>query len=373
MARHRAAGRGARPRRRRAPDRAARARHRAGARRPSPRGRSWWWRWAATAPSRRSPTAWPERPRPTWRWCSAARDATSSARSASPRMPTARWRWRRMRPPAPSTWAASATRAGTARPQSRHFVNVASAGMTGVVADRVNRGGKPLGATAAFAWAAVATFVGYRNSPFTVEIDDERIEQVCNNVIVANCRYFAGGMKILPDADPSDGLLDVLVWGDVSKARPGPQPAQALPRHARRPPQGHDPSRPPGGGDAALAAADRGRRRAAGPHPGHVRGGAVSSPASRSRLRRRGASAWPPRRWSASSARAASMRSSWSVSRGDVLAGCGQLADGGARGLLRVIARGRHDRLARHRRWRLVTRSIRSLLVVHVNPFHRRR
>jgi diacylglycerol kinase family enzyme len=25
-------------------------------------------------------------------------------------------------------------------------------------------------------------------------------------------------MKILPDADPSDGLLDVLVWGDVSKA-----------------------------------------------------------------------------------------------------------------------------------------------------------
>jgi diacylglycerol kinase (ATP) len=24
-------------------------------------------------------------------------------------------------------------------------------------------------------------------------------------------------MKILPDADPGDGLLDVLVWGDVSK------------------------------------------------------------------------------------------------------------------------------------------------------------
>jgi len=25
-------------------------------------------------------------------------------------------------------------------------------------------------------------------------------------------------MKILPDANPSDGMLDVLVWGDVSKA-----------------------------------------------------------------------------------------------------------------------------------------------------------
>jgi diacylglycerol kinase family enzyme len=103
-------------------------------------------------------------------------------------------------------------------PASRYFANIASAGMTGIAADRVNRSGKPLGATAAFAWAAVATFVGYRNSRFAVEIDGERSELVSNNVIVANCRYFAGGMKILPEADPSDGMLDVLVWGDVSKA-----------------------------------------------------------------------------------------------------------------------------------------------------------
>jgi diacylglycerol kinase (ATP) len=103
-------------------------------------------------------------------------------------------------------------------PASRHFANIASAGLTGVAADRVNRGGKPLGATIAFAWAAVATFVSYRNSRFLVEIDGEQIDQVCNNAIVANCRYFAGGMKILPEADPSDGLLDVLVWGDVSRA-----------------------------------------------------------------------------------------------------------------------------------------------------------
>jgi len=103
-------------------------------------------------------------------------------------------------------------------PGARYFANIASAGMTGIAADRVNRSGKPLGATAAFAWAAVSTFVGYRNSRFVVEIDGERSELVSNNVIVANCRYFAGGMKILPDADPSDGMLDVLVWGDVSKA-----------------------------------------------------------------------------------------------------------------------------------------------------------
>ena len=97
------------------------------------------------------------------------------------------------------------------RPASRHFANIASAGMTGIAADRVNRSGKPLGATVAFAWAAIATFVGYRNSRFRVEIDGRPIDQVCNNVIVANCRYFAGGMKIAPLADPADGQLEVIV------------------------------------------------------------------------------------------------------------------------------------------------------------------
>ena len=104
------------------------------------------------------------------------------------------------------------------RPASRIFCNVASAGLTGVAADRVNRSGKPLGATIAFAWGTIVTFAGYQNSRFRVQIDERELDQVCNNVIVANCRFYASGMRIMPMADPSDGLLDVLVWGDVGKA-----------------------------------------------------------------------------------------------------------------------------------------------------------
>ncbi len=93
-------------------------------------------------------------------------------------------------------------------------------------------------------------------------IDERELDQVSNNVIVGNCRYFAGGMKILPMAEPDDGLLDVLVWGDVGKARPGAEPAQALPGHARR-----TTPRPTSAAPCAWsvepesAAADRGRRR----------------------------------------------------------------------------------------------------------------
>ena len=106
---------------------------------------------------------------------------------------------------------------GDGRETSRLYCNIASAGLTGVAADRINRSGKPLGATVAFAWGAVVTFFGHHNSRFHIRIDDREFDRVCNNVIVGNCRYFASGMKILPMAQPDDGLLDVLVWGDVGR------------------------------------------------------------------------------------------------------------------------------------------------------------
>jgi diacylglycerol kinase (ATP) len=36
-------------------------------------------------------------------------------------------------------------------------------------------------------------------------------------VVVANGRYFGGGMKICPEAEPDDGLFDVLLIGDLTK------------------------------------------------------------------------------------------------------------------------------------------------------------
>lgn len=103
------------------------------------------------------------------------------------------------------------------QPVTRHFVNVASAGLTATAADLVNRGGKPLGATVAYAWGGIRAFTRYRNTPMQVEIDDRRLDLVANNVIVANCKRYASGMRILPGAEPDDGEFDVLVWGDVSR------------------------------------------------------------------------------------------------------------------------------------------------------------
>jgi diacylglycerol kinase family enzyme len=38
-----------------------------------------------------------------------------------------------------------------------------------------------------------------------------------HDVVVANGRYFGGGMMICPDAKPDDGAFDVLLIGDLTK------------------------------------------------------------------------------------------------------------------------------------------------------------
>jgi diacylglycerol kinase (ATP) len=101
---------------------------------------------------------------------------------------------------------------------SRWYINIGSCGLTGAAAERAQRTSKRLGGTPSFLYAIVATFAAWRNVPFRIVVDDQpALELVANNVICANGRVFGGGIRICPQAEPDDGLLDVLVWGDVGK------------------------------------------------------------------------------------------------------------------------------------------------------------
>jgi diacylglycerol kinase (ATP) len=98
------------------------------------------------------------------------------------------------------------------------FANIASAGMSGAVAKRTNEAtSAPLGGKIAYLWSTVVVFSRWRNAEIRVEVDGEVRSGPMFDVIVANCRYLAGGMKICPDAEPDDGLFDVLLIGDVGK------------------------------------------------------------------------------------------------------------------------------------------------------------
>jgi diacylglycerol kinase (ATP) len=97
------------------------------------------------------------------------------------------------------------------------FANVASAGMSGAIAQRANDTSKAFGGKISYVWATFAVFARWSNTEVTVTVDDERRTARMHDVVVANGPYFGGGMKICPDADPSDGVLDVLLIGDLTK------------------------------------------------------------------------------------------------------------------------------------------------------------
>jgi diacylglycerol kinase (ATP) len=100
----------------------------------------------------------------------------------------------------------------------RYVANVGSVGMSAAVAQRANGMSKALGGRTTFFYALVRVFLEWENTVVSVELDDgERREGRMHDVVVANGQYHGGAMWLAPDAQPDDGLFDVLLIGDVTK------------------------------------------------------------------------------------------------------------------------------------------------------------
>ena len=101
--------------------------------------------------------------------------------------------------------------------ETSHFANVASAGMSGAIAQRANETSKALGGKASYLWATVAVFARWRNAEVRVTVDAEARVGRMHDVVVANGSSLAGGMRLCPDAEPDDGVFDTLLIGDLAK------------------------------------------------------------------------------------------------------------------------------------------------------------
>ncbi|GAC1578023.1 MAG: diacylglycerol kinase family lipid kinase [Candidatus Dormibacteria bacterium] len=102
-------------------------------------------------------------------------------------------------------------------PLVRHFVNIADAGIGGVVVERVNRSNKRLGGRISFQYAAMSTLLTYRPQQVVVESREGRFEGPAQNVVVANGQYFGGSMHVAPRAVPDDGVFDIVVFGNIAR------------------------------------------------------------------------------------------------------------------------------------------------------------
>jgi YegS/Rv2252/BmrU family lipid kinase len=99
----------------------------------------------------------------------------------------------------------------------RHFINIADAGLGGDVVQQMGNGTKRFG-SAAYTLGGLRALIGFKNKPMTVEIDHAKHElPKAQQVVVANCQFFGGGMQMAPSASPTDGVFDVILVKNAGK------------------------------------------------------------------------------------------------------------------------------------------------------------
>lgn len=99
------------------------------------------------------------------------------------------------------------------------FGTVMAAGFDSLVTDRTNRMRWPHGRMR-YNLAIVAELSKLRLLPFRLSFDGgEELEIDLTLAAFGNTRSYGGGMLICPDADPSDGMLDVTMVASASRTR----------------------------------------------------------------------------------------------------------------------------------------------------------
>jgi diacylglycerol kinase (ATP) len=108
---------------------------------------------------------------------------------------------------------------GVGRPGAAEQVVAGSVylGIPAVAAEIAVRAKMPPGELA-YPVAALRAVAGWRTTTFRLELDSGETQEFAGGaVVVANSRYFGAGMMVAPQADPGDGVLDVVFIGGTSK------------------------------------------------------------------------------------------------------------------------------------------------------------
>lgn len=93
----------------------------------------------------------------------------------------------------------------------RYSPNIAEAGLGGAVAARAERLPRFLG-QARYFFAFWLTLPRFRLAQVRVEADRKSYEGPAYMIVMGNCQFYGGGMRVSPRSYPGDGILDALVF-----------------------------------------------------------------------------------------------------------------------------------------------------------------
>ena len=107
-------------------------------------------------------------------------------------------------------------RVTTAEGDVRWFGAVLAAGFDAIVNERANRMRRPRGPRR-YDLAILLEMARLRPRRYTLVLDGADRSLTGVLVAIGNCRSYGGGLLICPDADPADGLLDVVVASSLGR------------------------------------------------------------------------------------------------------------------------------------------------------------
>src|SRR5579859_1937410 len=114
---------------------------------------------------------------------------------------------------------------GAPAAHSRYFCCVAGVGLDGEVARRANNLPRWLRGHGGYILSALPTIFSFAPLPIKVSVPDSpggwttRSHQPTLVTALANTPFYGGGMKVAPQAEMDDGLLDVCIVGTVNRMK----------------------------------------------------------------------------------------------------------------------------------------------------------
>lgn len=103
----------------------------------------------------------------------------------------------------------------------RYYINIASVGFDANVVVNVEsfKAIKYLPNKFAYLASVLKTAREFSNTKLRIVVDQEEFETDAFMVAIANGQYYGGGIRIAPQADLKDGLLDILIVQDMTTAK----------------------------------------------------------------------------------------------------------------------------------------------------------
>jgi YegS/Rv2252/BmrU family lipid kinase len=99
------------------------------------------------------------------------------------------------------------------------FIGIASCGFDSV-ANKIANEATVVRGNLVYAYGAIRALLRWRPATFTLELDGAPSRTVRGYTIAAaNSKAYGGGMLMAPDASTTDGVLDIVIVGDIPKLR----------------------------------------------------------------------------------------------------------------------------------------------------------